>query len=387
VKTLHSYLTRQILASLLVTVGVFTFVLLLINIIREVLPLLLNRQVPVGVAAEAIGLLIPFVWVFALPMGMLTATLLIFGRLSADQELTAMQASGISVASLISPVVLLSLALCVLSALVNMDLGPRSRVAYNLLRFQFRLELGSARLPEATFIKYFKDHIIYVGKNRHGSLEDVMVYKFENETNTVLTLHSPCGKIEEDAANHQIRLHLYDAKVIYLNQNKPDVGSGDFTLQLDLQPPRKDAQNASINDMTFLQLWNELHDLENRLSLPAGRNLSQEQLRMAKRDLGKQRAELTMPIRVSLHRQVSFSFACFGFTLIGIPLGIRVHRRETNIGIAIALVLVAVYYSFILVAQAFDTRPEYAPHLIVWLPNFLFQATGAVFLWRANRGV
>jgi lipopolysaccharide export system permease protein len=368
------------------TVGVFTFVLLLINIIREVLPLLLSRQVPFAVAAEAIGLLIPFVWVFALPMGMLTATLLIFGRLSADQELTAVRASGISLASLISPVVLLSLALCLLSAMVNMDLGPRSRVAYNRLRFQFRAELASAQIPEGTFIKYFKDHIIYIGKNRAGSLEDVMVYKFESETNAVLTLHAPHGKIEEDAANQQILLHLHDAKILYLNQGKPNPASGDFTLQLDLKPLRKDAHNASVNDMTFLQLWNELNNLENRLSLPAGKNLSQEQLRMAARELAKQRADLTMPLRVNLHRQLSFSFACFGFTLIGIPLGIRVHRRETNIGIAIALILVAVYYSFILAAQALDTRPEYAPHLLVWLPNFIFQAIGAVLLWRANRG-
>jgi LPS export ABC transporter permease LptF len=387
-KTLHSYLTRQILASLLMTVGVFTFVLLLIHVIKEVLPLLMNRQVPAAVAAEAIGLLIPFVWVFALPMGMLTATLLIFGRFSADQELTAVRASGISLASLVSPIVLLSLALCVLSALVNMDLGPRCRVAYNALRFRFRLELGTAQLPEGVFIKDFKDYIIYIGKNRRDKLEDIMVYQFEHETNTVLTLHAPRGNIEKDITNQQAILRLYDAKTLTLSQGRPDPGTaGSLTILLDLKQPQQGTQKTRISDMTFLQLWSELRELDNRISLPAGRNLSQQQLRDAKRALEKQRADLTMPLRFNLHRQIAFSFACFGFTLVGIPLGIRVHRRETNVGIAIALMLVALYYSFVLLGQSLDTRPEYAPHLIVWIPNFIFQAVGAVLLWRANRGV
>ncbi len=130
---------------------------------------------------ESVALLVPFVWVFALPMGLLTAMLLVFGRFSADHELTAARASGISLLALITPVLLLSLLCCGLSAWINMELGPQCRVASLKLLERVRGELMmNTRLPAGQFIRDIDPrYIFYTGKNHDGDLQDVMVFVLE----------------------------------------------------------------------------------------------------------------------------------------------------------------------------------------------------------------
>jgi lipopolysaccharide export system permease protein len=368
------------------TVMVFTFVLLVGNVLKDILPLLMSGQVSVGSVATAVGLLVPFAWVFALPMGMLTATLLVFGRFSADQELTAARASGISLLALVSPILLLSLVLCGVSALVNLDLGPRCRVAFTNLRFQFGAQMSAALLPEGRFITDRPGFIFYIGKNHNGALQDVMILMLDGQTNLERTVMAPRGQVEADSVNKRLQLTLFDAKSI--EANGATMLSQEFPIPLELESLQKAALKPKIEDMTFRQLWHELRDLERRIRLPMSlKNLTPEQLQERKQQFLEQRKDLTTPIVFQIHRQVAFSFACLGFTLLGIPLGIRVHRRETNVGIAMALLLVAVYYSFVLVGQALQHRPEFMPYFIVWAPNFLFQAVGAVLLWRANQGL
>lgn len=370
------------------TALIFTFVLLLVNGLRELLPLL--GQVPVWVVFKGFALLIPFLWSFALPMGMLTATLMVFGRFSADQELTAARAGGVSLLALVSPLLVLSLCLCGVSLVVNLEIAPRCKVAYNQLRDTSKIAvLSTLQLPAGQYVKNIPGYILWIGKNDGGPvqhLEDVRILQFKDETNLEVSVRAPRGQFEVDKTNKVAVLRLYDARTIMVSSDTTAAG-GEVEILFDLGKTPTFKRDPALTDMTYSQLRSLLARLESasNISFPTNK-LSPAQVQFKKIQMEKQFKELGEPARVQLHRQMAFSFACFGFTLVGIPLGIRVHRRETNIGIAIALGLVSIYYALIIVGDALNARPELAPHLMMWAPNFLFQTVGAVLLWRANRG-
>jgi lipopolysaccharide export system permease protein len=386
-KTLHLYLTRQVLMTLFMTVAVFTFVLLLGNVLREILDLLIKRQATLGGVVSAFALLIPFVLVFALPMGMLTAVLLVFGRFSADQELTAVRSSGISLVALMTPILLLSMLLCGVSAVINMEIAPRCRVAYKDLISRMKAQLASVGLPEGTSIRNDK-YIFLVGHNDGKNLRDIHVWQLDDEGKTQSMTEAPRGIFT--AAGSKLTVTLFEARTLKKEMDGTNVVLVAITetvqKELDFKQAGPLQGVQSPGDMTFRELQRTLYTMENAFSARDPKKLSPAELKY-QMELVRMTQDMTMPIRVQIHQQVAFSFACFGFTLVGIPLGIRAHRRETNIGIAMALGLVLVYYSFIILGQSMQSHPRLAPHLIVWLPNFIFQAAGAVMLWRANRGI
>jgi lipopolysaccharide export system permease protein len=382
-------LTGQVVATLLMTVSVFTFVLLLANSLKDILVLLMNRQASFGMVAEAFALLMPWVLAFALPMGMLTAALLVFGRFSADQELTAVRSSGVSLVALIGPILLLSILLCGVCACINMEVAPRCRVAYVNLRYRMGAQIIGASLPEQRFVDDIPGYIFYIGRNEGHFLRDVHVYELE-AGRIKSASEAPVGWLM--TTNNQTWLHLAGGVTVmdgegdsvhYLSLVTADTNPLEFkTGNLMTEKPK-------VSDMTFTQLQAELGKLESLYNQPTTANADPEQLQHQLLEMQREQREqrdMTMPVLIQMHRQLAFSFACFSFTLVGIPLGIRAHRRETNAGFVLALILVLIYYSFIVLAQSLGAHPGAAPHLIMWIPNIIFEAAGVVLLWRANRG-
>jgi len=361
-KTLHWYLMRQIIATLVMTVAVFAGILLLGSVIKEVLGVLLSQNADLRLVARAVGMLIPFILVFALPIGMLTAALLVFGRLSADQELTAMRASGVSLMSLVSPVLLFSILMSVVCAMVNLDFAPRARQGFKRLMFELgRSNIGLV-LPAGVFHDFAKAGVtVYIGKSSGDELRDVSIYELD-QGRVIRVYKAARAKLLLDQEAQTLGVTLYDGHLMDFEREVP------FYFG-ELSPP------------IALPLGGE-----DRLGETSLANMSLVDLLQERTRRGGMGLDVT-PVTFQIHSKVAFSFACVGFTLVGIPLGLQTHRRETRIGLFAALLLMSVYYGFFILGEAWETRSEMHPHLLVWVPNFLFQGIGALLLLRADHRV
>src|SRR5438552_16861872 len=89
--------------------------------------------------------------------------------------------------------------------------------------------------------------------------------------------------------------------------------------------------------------------------------------------------------RTEINKRFSFPFACLAFAVIGVPLGVTAHRRETSIGFAMGLIVAITYFLFVIVGDTLRGDPQVHPELLVWLPHVLFLILGPFLLRRLAR--
>lgn len=402
-KTLHLYVLRQAIATLVMTVCVFAFILLLGNVLKEILALLVNRQATAGLVIKAIALLLPWIMAYVLPFALLTAMLLLFGRLSADNELTAVRASGISLLSLITPLLIFAILVSGLCAWFNLKITPESRVAYKQLLLHLGLQNPENLITEERFIDEIPNLTLYVRKKNGDLLEDVRIYGFDKNTGDIVTRTKAArGRVIWDRPAKKVTFELEDAFVEERRFRDVDVREPGAPFQVTnlfqsdpLQAIVTNAQPGRVFGKSKVIEWYPGHsgsatytvDLPEVGNAERATKLTEMSFAQLRSELAKRQEQglTVMPVLVQMHRQIAFSFASFAFTLVAIPLGIRAHRRETSIGMAMALVLVLLYYSFLVLGEALQMRENLSPQFIVWIPNILFQTLGAALLWRANR--
>jgi len=376
---LHRHVLKEVLVATGLAMGLFVFVLLLGNAMRDIAELVAAGKLDAIVFLKLMGLLIPYVAAYALPLGVLTGTLMALGRLSSQQEITAMKASGLSLYQIASPVFLISFIGMVAGVVVNLHYAPQSRLAYKQLMATAVSENPIGFIEERRFIHEFPGYVIYMG-GRDGSLmKDFWIWELDNAQRVKLFLRAEEGEISFDKDSSALILTLRNGTAEQRDEQDPEALNEDpmrslFFGELPIELPmgeifgEKSQRRVRTKEMVFSQL-------------------------MAKRDLLlAEEAEATegmsaerMKLQVHIQKSFAMAFSVFSLAIFGVPLAIHVGRKESYANLGIALVIAMSYYFLIIAVSWMEGVPSLRPDLLIWLPNIIFQAAGFYMIQRANQ--
>lgn len=366
-KLIDRFVSRELIVNLLFAIFVLSLVLVVGNIFRKLLPLLVNHDVPVEFLLTFIGYVLPFSLIFTIPWGLLTAILLVFGRLSADNELVALRANGVSVPRVCLWLALLSIACTAICLWLNVEVAPAAQERLRSSLFDLATRNPMALFNSDQVIDEFPGRRIYVGKKDGNRLENITVFEMNDQALPVRVTYARAGMLEADLPNKRILMHLYDARYQQRDDKDP----------LDL---RKIRDGINMAEGTLPISLDELYEKQKKRPSRSALSITQlsDQLKSAdKRERSASRTEL--------NKRFSFPFSCVAFALIGVPLGVTAHRRETTIGFLMSLVVAVCYFLFVIIADALRNNPKVHPEYLVWFPNVLFIALGLVLFYRLSK--
>src|SRR5580692_2200025 len=367
VKILDRYVSSQILTTLIWTVCMLSLMLVVANAMRQLLELLMTHGLPWSYILSFIGDLLPFSMIYSIPWGVLLAVLLVFGKLSSENELVALRANGIGIIRICTPVFLITLGCLALCLWINLYVAPECERRFKELAFKLASTEPLALFGSDEVIDAFPNRKIYVGRKNGTTLEDLHIYEMNAQQVPVRVIYAKRGTLEVDKENQRILLRIYDAR--YEDRDESDVN--DLRLM---------HYGISVQEGVFPISLQELIAKAHSSQRPTELTLSHLQQAMEQKE-GKQ---LTI-LRTELSKRFSNSLAVITFVLVGIPLAISAHRRETSIGIAISIAVAFTYFIFIVVADNVKGNASLHPEILVWLPNFIYLTLGGTLFYRLAR--
>jgi lipopolysaccharide export system permease protein len=371
VRLLDRYIGRQLLVSAIFAVTVLSVVLVLGNIFKKLLDLLINQDAPPSLILSFIAYVLPFSLTFTIPWGFQTSVLLVFGRLSAENELTAMRATGVSIWRLCIPVWVLAVLLSGVCLWINLEVAPRAQQRMKDALFQIATDNPLAMFGSDKVIDDFPGRKIYVEKSEGRKLTNLLIYQLDplNLVKNVMFAR------EGDIGMEDVTKTLADGTVTQEKQIILKLRHGLYEERDEAKPydisrirPGITVEEGSIA-ISLKELYEKQRKTKNVGALPIGELL----------DSGR-------PERlVELNKRLGNAMATIALALLAVPLGVTAQRKETSVGFAISLVLGLCYYFLIFMVDLTRSRPALHPALLMWLPNLLFLMLGAFRFWRLAR--
>lgn len=368
---LHRHIFWSVLATCLAAVGLFTAVLILGNVLKDVMGFLLAGQIEPMTFLYLVGLLVPVVAAYALPMGMLTGVLLVLGRMSAQQEITAMRSAGLSLFYVARPVLILGVLGTMAGLFINFEFMPRARSAYKAILADAVQTNPLSFIVPKTFVRDFPNIVVYVEEKEGAELRDIWFWRLDDESRVIESGRAESGEVTFDEESAALTVTLREITAAARNEKDPEdygrmrgtttIGESSLVFEVDDLFQQR-SKRIRYKSMTFSQLM-----------------LVREQ------HYAVGNAEEGMKAALALSNKASTAFAVLALTVLAVPLGIRVSRKETSANLGVALMLVMGYYFLTIVVSWLEKTPALRPDLLMFGPALLFMGIGTWLFARVER--
>lgn len=355
-KILQRYILQELWMPFLLSFGTLSFIFMAGYLVRAA-NFIIGRGIPLFDTLYVLILATPEMITYTAPTSVLTAVLIVFGGLSQNNEIRAMKASGVYPVQIMVPALLASLVLSFGMFVFNDQIATNADFEMRKVTKRMLIQHPAALIEAGRFVK-LSDSIVFLTKRRDGNqMYDIVAYENETDDKPIRTIIAERGEIQTDKDQVELKIRLYDGSV-------------------------SDAQDANVQSIQFKTYEFPTmgqEDIRQLRKKPRNLTLAELLVRVSQVESKKDKNELWS----WFHQRIAFSFACFIFAFIGVPIAILVRRGEIVLSFGISMAATSIYYIFFVAAKTVSLHQGAPPVIAFWVPNLLFLIFGLKLLKRS----
>ena len=401
-KILERYILRENMQPFLVSLLVITFVLMLDHLI-DLLNLIIDKHLDIFMIGSIFGLSLPFILALSIPMSVLTASIMSFGRLSTDNELVAFKSCGINIYTLLRPTVIAALLLSVFMVYFNNSILPGANHKLKNLYIRANYRRPITALKPGVFTE-LQRYTIYVREHVGDEMRGIMIYNSERRT-FPQTISAARGNIVISNGGNSLRATLYDGEMHVTDVddrnryevrhfkrfvlNLPDLGFGDEGQDSDYRGDRELSSAQLKNrieqreteiartDEEVAQLTARIEQMKRESEGPPTDDMRKQlNLRNSKEDRILQLRNEIRVFEVEYYKKYAIAFACIIFVLVGAPVGMMTRTSGVGMAFSVSSLVFLVYYVALIGGEELADRGFVEPWLAMWISNILLGIAG-----------
>ncbi len=348
---IHRAIFKELFLNFLVVISFLTFVLFMEKFVR-ITRLVMGKGTEMIDTLKVFMFLQPSILLLSIPMAVLIAVFLTYGRMATDNETIAMKSCGMSFWLISKPAVTFSIAGFAVLLFISLYLLPKSVHSFKQTLYEVIAKKASMTIEEQTFSKVFKGTVIFIKKMSGDSFRGVFVYTDpDSSAKQPLVIVAKDGAVVSYPEDGQIDLNMHDGLIhTFSDRGSSEVTFRDYNLVLTSAETKREQK---LDEVKFLDLW---------------------------RDKGDK------PLwHVEINRRLAIPFACLIFGLLAPALATKIGKTGRVGSFSFSISVLILYYFLFIFGEGLAKAGRLSPLLGCWGPNMLFGIAAIMFYYFAYK--